>query len=435
MKIEGHIPFSEGTLSFFLPDGVTARVVSAAQPMPMADPKALTEAALDAPRGSPTLERLVGSIKPRRVCIAFTDATRACPDHLLAPAILHRLEAAGVPASAVTLLCALGLHRGSTQSERLAKLGDTILDRYHVVDHHARDQANVVHLGHTANDIPLTVNRVAHEADLLIATGIVEPHQYAGYSGGAKTISIGCGGEQTIAATHGPEMLDQPGVRLGRIEDNPFQVAVRQAAVQAGLQFVLNVIQDESRRILKVAAGAPAAVHDHLVAFARQALEVHVPHQYDLAVAGVGAPKDVNLYQASRAITYLQLTANPVVRPGGILILPAPCPEGAGEGVGEQRFLTALRDAPDIPTMLNHMRTHGYPPGAQRAFVLGKVLANNDVIVVGAQDPQIVRDCKMMPAETMEQAFEMATRKLGKPLDLLIVPHALQILVRVTDEK
>ncbi len=429
------IPFGEDTLSFSLPDGVTARVVTSAQPPPVADPVALIESALDAPQGSPTLDQLVGSINPRRVCIAFTDATRACPDHLLVPAILRRLDAAGVPASAVTLLCAVGLHRGSTQSERRAKLGDAVVDGYCIVDHDARDQSHTVHIGHTADAIPLTVNRLAHEADLLIATGIVEPHQYAGYSGGAKTVSVGCGGEQTIAATHGPAMLDQPGVRLGRVEGNPFQDAVRQVAVQVGLQFVINVVQDESQRILEVAAGAPATVHDYLVAFARQALEIHIPHQVDLAVAGVGAPKDANLYQASRAITYLQLTANPAVRPGGILILPAPCPEGVGEGVGEQRFLAALRDAPDVPAMLGHMRTHGYPPGAQRAFVVGQVLVNNEVIVVGAQDPQVVRDCKMLPAETMQHAFEMATRKLGKPLNVLIVPHALQTLVKVADQK
>jgi nickel-dependent lactate racemase len=180
-----------------------------------------------------------------------------------------------------------------------------------------------------------------------------------------------------------------------------------------------------------VRAGAPNAVHDALVAFGRQVFETELPHPYDLAIAGVGAPKDVNLYQASRAITYLQLTATPAVRPGGILILPAPCPEGAGEGVGEQRFLAALRDAPDIETMLNEMRAHGYPPGAQRAFVVGQVLAEIQVFVVGAKDPQVVRDCKMTPVETMAEALALARRKRGRHPRTLIVPYALQTLVRI----
>jgi nickel-dependent lactate racemase len=198
---------------------------------------------------------------------------------------------------------------------------------------------------------------------------------------------------------------------------------------------VLNVVQEANHNVLKVSAGAPAAVHDDLVDFARQAFEVRVPHQYDLAIAGVGAPKDVNLYQASRAITYLQLTSKPAVRRGGVVILPAPCPEGAGEGVGEQRFLSALRDAPDVGTMLNDMRAHSYRPGAQRAFVLGQVLSEVEVIVVGAQDPGVVRDCKMIPAATMEEAFGIVLRKLGTRLDALIVPHALQTLIRVAGRR
>jgi nickel-dependent lactate racemase len=428
-----HIPFGERSLEFSLLPGLVGQVATCAHQAPLADPQRAIQAALDAPLDSPTLEELVASGRPRSVCIAFTDATRACPDHLLVPAILARLRAAGVSEQAITLLCAVGLHRPSTQAERRVKLGGDVAGRYRIVDHDPRDSHNIVRVGHTPDGIPLTVNKLAYEADLLIATGLVEPHQYAGYSGGAKTVSIGCGGEATIAATHGPAMLDHPAVRLGRIEANPFQEAVRQVAKDVGLKFVLNVVQGEERRILKVCAGAPSAVHDHLVAFGRRTFEVQLPHAYDLAVAGVGAPKDVNLYQASRAITYLQLVARPAVRPGGMLILPAPCPEGAGEGVGEQRFLAALRDAPHVESMLEHMRAHGYPPGAQRAFVVGQVLAQTDVIVVGARQPQIVRNCKMTPAESMDEAFALAISKLGKPLDTLIVPHALHTLVRIQD--
>jgi nickel-dependent lactate racemase len=426
------IPFGEDMLAFHLPDGMVAQVATPVKHPPLPDPEAAIQSALDAPLDSPSLEQLARSVSPRTVCIAFTDATRACPDALLVPAILARLRRAGVPEHAITLLCAVGLHRGSTQAERRAKLGNAVVDAYRIVDHDARDP-NIVRLGFTKDGIPVTVNRMAYAADLLIATGIVEPHQYAGYSGGPKTVSIGCGGEETIAATHGPAMLTRPGVRLGCVEGNPFQAAVREIAQQAGLKFALNLVQDDAHNILQVCAGAPAAVHDHLAAFARQVFEVQLPHTYDLAIAGVGAPKDVNLYQASRAITYLQLTARPPVRPGGILILPAPCPEGAGAGVGEQRFLAALRDAPDVETMLNEMRTQGYPPGGQRAFFVGQVLAETEVIVVGAQDSQVVRDCKMTPAETMEEALALASTKLGERLKVLVVPHALQTLIRIDD--
>jgi nickel-dependent lactate racemase len=344
------------------------------------------------------------------------------------------LRAAGVSDSAISLLCAVGLHRASTQSEKRAKLGGSIVDRFRVIDHNARDKRNLVQVDYAEDGTPFLVNKLAYDADLLIATGVVEPHQYAGYSGGAKTVTIGCGGEETVATTHGPSMLGRPGVRLGRVEGNPFQEAVRHVAAQSGLDFVLNVVQDGKRRVLNVAAGAPAAVHDYLVGCARRVFEVPVRRQYDLAVAGVGAPKDANLYQASRAITYLQLASTPAVRPGGVLILPVPCPEGAGQGIGEQRFLAALRDAPDVGSMLEEMRASGYQPGAQRAFALGQVLAQNEVIVVGAQNPGLISDCKMIAAATMEEAFSISVRRLGIQIEALVVPHTLQTVVRVEDQ-
>lgn len=425
------VPFGSQTLTFQLPAGLSARVAVPTPAAALPNPRAAIETALDHPLGTPPLEQFVAAANPPTVCIAFTDATRACPDHLLVPPILARLQAAGVPNEAITLLCAVGLHRPSTRAEKRAKLGDDIVNRYRIIDHNARDPRHIIHLGQTPEGIPLAVSKPAYRAGLLIATGLVEPHQYAGYSGGAKTVAIGCGGEETIAYTHGPKMLDHPGVRLGRVSGNPFQDVVRRVAGQAGLSFVLNVVQDENHRILHVAAGAPDAVHQTLVEHARRIFETRLPHSFDLAVAGVGAPKDANLYQASRALTYLQLSSTPAVRPGGVVILPAPCPEGAGQGVGEQRFLAALRDAPDIETMLNRMRSHGYPPGAQRAFVVGQVLARVGVIVVGAADPAIVRACKMMPAATMEEAFAQAIDRLGQNLKVLVVPHALQTLVRI----
>jgi nickel-dependent lactate racemase len=147
-----------------------------------------------------------------------------------------------------------------------------------------------------------------------------------------------------------------------------------------------------------------------------------------VAVAGVGFPKDANLYQASRAASYLFFAPTPVIKPGGFFIVPAPCGEGAGEGVGEQRFLKAMQDAPDVGSILDDARKHGYPPGQQRAFVMAKVLEQNDVIMVGAKDPDLIRSAKLLTAPTMEVAFDMVAEKLGNGLDVLIVPHALLTL-------
>jgi len=177
-----------------------------------------------------------------------------------------------------------------------------------------------------------------------------------------------------------------------------------------------------------VAAGEPAATHRRLVDFARSAYEVAIPHACDVAVAGVGHPKDANLYQVSRAPSYLHFAPTPVVRPGGFYIVPARCAEGAGEGVGEQRFLSAMRDAPDVQTIIHDARANGYPPGQQRAYVLARVLEQARVVIVGSEVPEVVAACKMTPAATMDEALDLARATLGPDLDVLVVPHALLTL-------
>jgi nickel-dependent lactate racemase len=276
--------------------------------------------------------------------------------------------------------------------------------------------------------VPVSAHRAAVEADLLIVTGLVEPHQYAGYSGGRKTVAVGAAGEPLITHTHGPAFVDHPGTRLGRIEGNPFHEAITEAARRAGLRFILNVVLDDEKRVLKVAAGEPEAAFGELVSFARSVCEVDVPQQYDVAIGGVGYPKDANLYQASRAASYLFFAPTPVVRPGGFLIIPARCEEGAGDGVGEQRFLAAMRDAPDVQSILDDARQHGYPAGQQRAFVMAKVLEQARVIIVASEHPDVVAACKMTPVATMEEALALAARELGDHLDVLVVPHALMTL-------
>lgn len=231
-----------------------------------------------------------------------------------------------------------------------------------------------------------------------------------------------------IEYTHGPHMIDHPGTRLGRLEGNPFHEAITEAAKRAGLRFILNVVMDDDKNIIAVRAGEPEAAHTELVMIARQLFEVPVGQQFDAAVAGVGYPKDANLYQASRAASYLFFAPTPVVRPGGYFIIPARSEEGAGEGVGEQRYYEAMRDALDMQSILDDARTHGYKPGGQRAFVMAKVQEACNIIIVGSERPEIVRDLHMIPASTMEEAFQIVQNDLGSQAQIAIVPHALLTL-------
>jgi len=411
------IPFGRGTLTARSPIGWAVDV---------ADGAAFDAEGLPSLATPPGLEALVR--QAQQAVIVFTDVTRRGPDRALAERALADLEAAGFPLERVFFLCATGMHRPSTPEEKREKLGEAILARYEVADHQPDEAETIGQI----DGIPVQVNRrLAAPGTLVIALGTVEPHQFAGYSGGAKTVVIGCGGAETIGTTHGPLFLRRPGVRLGQVTGNPFQAFVREAGRLAGPQWVYNAVLDREQRVVARMSGPPGAVHDALTAYARRLFEQPVEAPYDAVLAGVGAPKDANLYQASRAATYIGLSAQPVIRPGGVIILPAPIPEGAGQGTGEQNFIAALRNHPDLAGMTARMEAQGCRPGEQRAYLIARLLRTYRVIVVGAEHPNVVKDAHLAPVETMDDAFALARVWCGArhaTPRLLIVPHALQTI-------
>lgn len=415
-----HLPFSNHTIEFEPP---TAWRVEVAEP-PMQDPTPIdVAAAIRNPiAGSPLRELAHTS---RNAVIVFTDSTRPAPDALLLPPILEELHRGGLRAEDTTLICGVGMHRPSTDEEKFARLGRNIAGGYSVLDH---DPEDVVWIGE-AMSVPLWVNRRCVEADLLISTGLVEPHQYAGYSGGVKTVAIGCGGSDTIRITHGPRFLDHPSVRLGQVEDNPFQTLIRECAHRVGLRFTVNVVLDRGEQIAHIAAGCPIAVHETLVKNALALYETPVQSApYDIVVTGVGDPKDVNLYQASRAATYVDDPS--LLRDGGVVIVPASCPEGAGDGQGERNASEALSKASSMSGLLERVRSEGCLPGEQRAFKVAKLLMRAQVIIVGAHDPALPCSWHMLGAGSLEEAARMAEALVGPAPNVLVIPHAFQSLPR-----
>lgn len=430
------VPFDRGSLEFGAPAWAEVEVLTSAAAPPLRDVREAVRDALRAPLGTPPLRELAADVVRRvssrrpRVVIAVTDVTRASPDHLLVPPMLEELRIGSLRDEDIAICVAVGLHRASTDAEKREKLGDAIVRRLEVFDSEGRDPAKWVDLGEVP---PYAVRAYAQrrvvEADLLLATGVVEPHQYAGYSGGRKTVAIGCAGEPVITATHGMRFIEHPGVRLGRLEGNPFHETAREIARRAGLAFCVNVVSDDAGEVVAVAAGAPDPVLETL---ARRASEIYtrpIAKQYEIAIAGVGYPKDANLYQASRAATYLRFAPTPAVREGGVIIVPAPCVEGAGLGAGEQRFLAALESASSPRDVVERARQQ-FAGGEQRAVMVALTLEHCAVIVAGARDPEVIRRAKLRWAPDLEAALADAHGHLGRPAraSLLVVPRALHTL-------
>ncbi len=402
------VPFGDGTVDVALPDCDVA-VADPPGGTPV-DVRATAESALAAPVG-PSLPDLVSP--DDTVAIVVTDVTRATPDDVLVDVLLSELERVGVYREQVTVVVGLGLHRPMTDDELASMLGE---HADLAVNH---DPDDTVEVG-AVDGTPVELNGRVAMADVVCSTGMVEPHQYAGFSGGGKTVAIGAGGEPLIRYTHGPDLLGREGVRLGRIEDNPFRAAVDEAGDRCGLEFCLNVTHGPAG-ILDVAAGDPRRVVETLADSARAARSVSVSGTFDAVVAGVGAPKDANLYQASRAATYVALGDTNPLREDGRIVIPAALHEGAGQGTGETRFFEWLSGADDPASLYETMR-EGYEPGAQRAFVLARVLRDHDIYVTNSEAPEVVEECLMTARATVAEALE-------PDCDVLVVPDALNTLL------
>src|SRR5256714_4447899 len=372
-------------------------IVESGTAAPIEDLAQETVRRLQSPLGGKRLRNLAaGAVRAApnaRAVIAVTDLTRASPDGVLVPPLLDELNAGGIPDARITVIVAVGLHRATTDVEKREKLG-SVVDRVNVVDSNGRDPAMWSDLGTIPPyDVPGFTQKLVKEADLVVATGIVEPHQYAGYSGGRKTVAIGCSGEPVITATHGMRFLEDPGVRLAKLEGNPFHETVREIARRAGLKFCLNVVTDDKERVVAVASGEPQHVLVELVIAAEKLYTRPIAKQYDIVIAGVGHPKDVNLYQASRAATYLRFAPTPVVREGGAIVIPAQLEEGAGEGAGEQRFLAALERAASPAEVVEEARRH-FAGGEQRPGMGALTLQHCAVIGAASEAPAVARLAK-----------------------------------------
>ncbi len=404
------LPLGDGTIDVSLP----ACDVTVAEPPDgeTVDIRTAAERALADPLGPSLATRVEPSDE---VAIVVTDVTRDAPDDVLLDCLLDRLQACGVAREQLTVVIGLGLHRPMTDTEIETMLGP---HADLAVNHDPESTVSVGTVG--ADDVPVEIGTAVASADTVLSTGVVEPHQYAGFSGGAKTVVIGAGGESLIRYTHGPEMLSRDGVRLGRVEDNPFRETIDAAGDLVGIDFSLNLTHGPTG-VLGVRAGESRQVVQELASVARDALSVSIDREYDAVVCGVGAPKDANLYQATRGATYVALGDRTPLREGGRLVVPAELPEGDGDGTGEQRFSRRLRGAEDADALYTELR-EGYEPGAQRAFVVARVLREHDIVVTNSRSPAIVEACLMTAADDVSDAIDPGT-------SVLIVPDALSTLL------
>jgi nickel-dependent lactate racemase len=323
--VKVHLPYGEHGIDAEVPD--TATVLLPERTAPIADPDAAVRAAIEAPLASPPLRQLVRA--GQTAAIVVSDVTRPVPNTVLLPPLLETLEAGGIARGDITIVIGTGLHRPSRRDELERVLGEEILERYAVVDHDARDDATHEHLLTTGRGVDVRLNRAYVRADLRIVTGFVEPHLFAGYSGGGKAVLPAIAGAASIMANHDAEMIGHPKATWCATDGNPIFEEMRDVALKSGPSFTLNVTLDEQKRITGVFAGELVAAHDAAIAqAARQALRP-IPQLFDIVVVtNMGYPADLVLYQSVKGMS---VGAQACV-PGGTILLVAECREGLGAG-------------------------------------------------------------------------------------------------------
>ena len=370
-------------LNLTLPDDTDVFLTRDATPL--ADEAAAIREALRHPIGcAPLRERLRPGMT---VVIVHTDITRATPNDRLLPIILDELAAGGVRRENITLLNALGTHRPQTEAELRGMLGPEIVDRYRCVQHDAFDEAGLVSIGTTRHGHPLKVSKTLLAADLKILTGFIEPHFFAGYSGGPKAILPGLAGSATVLGNHGPEMIAHLQATFGRTTGNPLWQEMMEAALQVENTFLVNVTLDRENAITGVFAGELVAAHTQGCDHVRESSLFTIPEPYDLVITtNSGYPLDQNLYQCVKGLA----AAARAVRPGGAILLLAACEEGLPD---HSEYARILQDAGSPQAVLDRITSPGFTgQDAWQVQIQAQVQLKADVYVYseGLLDAQVV---------------------------------------------
>jgi len=399
---------------------------------PLADVREAIVAALARPASSLPLAMLCHPGSRVTVVCADPNYDPEGLDEILLPALLGELKAAGVHDEDITILSATGLRPHSSNAERYVQLGDSVVGRYLILNHDPHDVRENDDLG-MVGSVPVSVNYHAVEADLLIATGVVRPHVYAGYTGGSAVVAEGCAGSATINELYSPRFLDDPSVLAGNASENACQRAIREIGQRAGLAFVLNAVVDSAGHVVAVAAGAPNAVHDRLVEFARNAYEVEAPREsYNVIIAPPSEPGR-DLYCASCDSAFIAMPRNGVLAKGGVLVLGLGEPasnDAAGRSADRQRFFDLLTDASDMDSILRQLRRQGIREGEHCVYTLARAVVEKGyrIIMVGGDSAVMTSRSGLIAARTLAEAAELAEAFVGSRPYALVMPPGRRLM-------
>ena len=378
--------------------------------------------ALKNPYGTERLRDIASGRK--KIAILVSDYTRAVPTKILLPPLVNELQQAGVSESQITVVIACGVHRPSTNDEIIRIVGKDWAQRLCVVNHNALDSNMLTFLGKTKRGTPVWVNNLVLESDLRIALGNIEPHEFAGFSGGRKSILPGVSGEETIRFNHSTGMIGHPLAKPGILAGNPVHEDLVEAALMARLDFIINVVLNKDLKITGIFAGDMVEAHKKGVEFLNSFSKIAIPTQPDIIITNPGKPLDIDFYQSLKAVIAVAAIASPKT----VIVLHADCPDRLGS-MGET-MLKAFSGT-DTPQRVAANLSSNYEIQMDHAFLLSKILEKGVKIIACSPNipAQIIKEMMMIPTGSAQEGLDLALQlSTAKKPGVLVYPQAEKTL-------
>lgn len=388
-----------------------------------ADGGAVVREAMESPVGSPKLRELAAGKK--NAVLIVSDHTRPVPSKDIVPYMLAELRE-GNPDIDITLLVATGCHRGTTPEELVHKLGEDIASREHIVVHDC-DSSPLTDLGPLPSGARLVVNSLVAQADLVVSEGFIEPHFFAGYSGGRKSILPGVCSRVTVLGNHCAAFIDDTKARMGVIDGNPINRDMERAARMAKLAYIVNVVVNEAHEVVAAFAGDPVEAHHAGCAYLAKYCEVEQKRKADIVItSNGGAPLDQNAYQAVKGLT----TAADAAADGAALIICAEC----ADGIGGDSFYKALSECAGPTELLEEIRRVPMDetvPDQWQYQILARILEKHHVYFVASKDMEkAVNAMKMEYAPSLEEAYARARALKGASASVTVIPNGVSLIIK-----
>jgi len=402
--------YGESVLTSSIPDENLLELIEPRDKPGVANPSSEILHALGNPLKSKRIPEIAK--KGDKVVIVVDDSTRSTPSHLMVPPILNQLNSVGVRDRDITVIFGRGSHRLVTPEEMRNLVGDEVMRRVKVVNHDCR-APDLVHVGDTSRGTKVYLNKTFVDADLRILTGDVELHYYAGYGGARKSVLPGVAGIESIIHNH--QMAIDPKAKLGNIEGNPVHLDMMEAAKLGRVDFVINVVMNTNSEIVSVFAGDLEKVFLEGVKVVDEIYKIPAKSEADIVLTDAGgSPRDINFYQAHKA---LEAAIN-IVRPGGVIILAAECPESKGS----QAFYEWMKRCKNSKEVEDEIKKN-FGPGGITAFTMYKALEKSTIIsITDLPEYESKNILKLKPSKTLDEALKMAFDIVGEDAEVSVLP-------------